>query len=70
MDWKDFMFGIGSLILAYSMCRWIKGEKPSSKENNWTGPTLKTYYGYWGAIIMLVIFGVVYIIKSLPNHIN
>ena len=70
MDWKNFLIGIGSLLLAYLMYRWIRGEKPSSKENNWTGPTQNTYFGYWGAIIMLIILGVILLIKSLPSHID
>jgi hypothetical protein len=69
MDFQNFLIGLGSLLLAYLMFRWIKGEKPSSKENNWTGPTQRTYFGYWGAIIMLILFGVVYLLKSLPSQI-
>lgn len=69
MDWQNFLIGIGSLLLAYIMFRGIKGEKPSSKYNNWTGPTQKTYFGYWSVIIMSILIGVVFVLKSLPSQI-
>ncbi|TAF44770.1 MAG: hypothetical protein EAZ64_06000 [Sphingobacteriales bacterium] len=69
MDWQDFLTGVGSLLLAKIMFRWVKDEKPSSKENNWIGPTQRTYFGYWSAIIMLILFGIVFVIKSLPSQI-
>lgn len=66
MNSKDFFTGIVYLLIAYLLYRiFLKGEKPSSKENNWVGMTGSNYVGFWGVIITLIIMGVISILKSL-----
>jgi hypothetical protein len=69
MNWQNFLIGICSLLLAYPMFRSVKGVKPHSKKNNWTGPTQKTIVEYWTSINILTFLGVAFILKSLPSQI-
>ncbi len=69
MNWKYLLLGIGFLLVAYVLYRGIKGERPSSEETNWKGPTGVVYVQYWGGIILCLIGGIVFILKSLPSQI-
>lgn len=69
MDFKLFFTGVGFLIAAYLMYNSIKNEKPSSEKTNWEGPTLSTYIGVWGSVILCTIGGIAFIFKSLPTQI-
>ncbi|ALL05972.1 hypothetical protein AQ505_10985 [Pedobacter sp. PACM 27299] len=66
MDLKLFFIGVGFLMVGYLMYRSIKNERPSSEENNWNGLTLSNYIGYWGSLVMLIIVGIAFVLKSLP----
>lgn len=69
MDLKQFFTGVGCLMIGYLMYRSIKNERPSSEDTNWKGPTLSTYIGYWGSLVILIMVGIVFILKSLPAEI-
>jgi len=69
MDFKHFFIGVGFLLAAYLIYRNVKNEKPSSEKTNWEGPTLSTYIGLWGSIIICTVVGVGFILKSLPAQI-
>jgi hypothetical protein len=64
MNYERLLIGIGLLIIAYALHYWIKDDKPSSKENSWTGPTLSNFIGLWGWTIMALIAGLAYILSS------
>ena len=65
MNWKYLFTGIGFLLAAYFIYRWIKGG-PSSEKNNWEGPTISLYIQAWGSIIICILVGITFIFKSLP----
>lgn len=65
MDFKLFFTGIGFLIAAYMIYQNVKNDKPSSENTNWEGPTLSTYIGLWGSVIMCSMAGIVFVLKSL-----
>lgn len=69
MDLKQFFTGVGFLMAGYLMYRIVKNEKPSSEETNWNGPTLSTYIGCWFSVVMFVMVGIGFILKSLPAKI-
>jgi hypothetical protein len=69
MDFKLFFTGVGFLIAGYLMYNSVKNDKPSSEETNWEGPTLSTYIGVWGSVILCTIGGIAFIFKSLPAQI-
>ncbi|WP_342328014.1 hypothetical protein [Pedobacter sp. FW305-3-2-15-E-R2A2] len=69
MDFKPFFAGVGFLVAAYLIYNNIKNEKPSSEGTNWEGPTLSTYIGVWGSVILFTMVGVGFILKSLPAQI-
>jgi len=69
MDLKQFFTGVGCLMAGYLMYRSIKNERPSSEDTNWNGPTLSSYIGYWGSLVILIMVGIVFILKSLPAKI-
>ncbi len=69
MNLKLFFIGVGFLIAAYLIFQNVKNEKPSSEKTNWEGPTLSTYIGLWGSVILCAIVGVGFIVKSLPTQI-
>lgn len=70
MDYMSFFGGVLFLIVSYFYYRFLlKGTEPSTKENNWTGPTQANYIELWGSLIMLVMCGIAFIIKSLPAQI-
>ncbi|WP_316818643.1 hypothetical protein [Pedobacter nyackensis] len=69
MDLKLFFTGIGFLIAAYLIYRNVKNEKPSSEKTNWIGPTLSTYIGLWGSVVICTMVGIIFILKSLPSQI-
>jgi len=65
MDSKEFFTGIVYILIAYLLYRiFLKGEQPSSKENNYNGMTGHTYVGFWGVLITLIIMGVISILRS------
>jgi len=63
MNWKYLFSGIGLLLAAYFIYKEIKGG-PSSEKNNWEGTTLSLYIQCWGGIIVCVLCGIVFIVKS------
>jgi hypothetical protein len=65
MDFKLFFGGLSFLIVAYLIYRNVKNEKPSSEYTNWEGPTLSTYFGLWGSVILCAMVGLGFVIKSL-----
>lgn len=69
MIFNFFFIGIGFLIVAYFLYRYVKNQKPSSEKTNWEGLTLSTYAGIWGIVIMCTLFGIGFIFKSLPAQI-
>ncbi len=64
------LLGIVFLVVAYFLYRVIKGERPSSARNGWNGPTGVAYVRYWSGIILCIIAGIAFILKSLPVHID
>jgi len=68
MDWSSFFVGVCFLIVAYLIFLGIK-KGPSSEKNNWKGPTQTLYVQGWGTIIVCVICGIGFILKSLPSQI-
>ncbi|MBD1366340.1 hypothetical protein IDJ77_21180 [Mucilaginibacter sp. ZT4R22] len=68
MDWQYFFLGVGFLVAAYLIYRMNKGG-PSSEKNGWMGPALPLYVQGWGVIIMCVMVGIAFILKSLPASI-
>ncbi len=67
----DFIFfiGFGFLIVAYLMYRNVRNVKPTSEKTNWEGPTLSTYIGLCGSVILCTMVGIGCIFKSLPAQI-
>ena len=68
MDWKYFLIGLTFLVGAYWIYRGIK-RGPASEKNNWQGPIPSLYVQGWGAMILCVIVGIGFILKSLPSQI-
>ena len=67
MDYKRFFIGLVFLLAGYLVYRYlIKGQPPASAETNWEGPTPANYVGLWGGVIMCLMCGIVFIIRSLP----
>jgi hypothetical protein len=67
----NLLLGLGCLLTAYIIYRFsLKGEKYSTKRNNWKGMTGSNYIGLWGSVILFTIIGVFLILNSLPTHIN
>jgi hypothetical protein len=64
MDWKLFFAGVGFLTAAYFIVRNLKREKPASEKTDWKGPVLSLYIQGWGAFILCIIVGIVFIIES------
>jgi len=66
MDSRLFFAGFSFLVVAYLIYRNVKNEQPSSSATNWEGPTLSTYIGLWGSVILCAMVGLGLILKSLP----
>lgn len=64
MNWKYFFIGVGFLLVAYLIYRGIKGG-PASEHTNWNGPILPLYVHGWGTMIICIIIGIAFILKSL-----
>jgi uncharacterized membrane protein YfcA len=69
MDFKLFFAGLLFLVVGYFIYRSVKNERPSSEATNWENPTLSTYIGLWGSVIMCAMVGIGFMFKSLPTHI-
>jgi uncharacterized membrane protein YfcA len=65
MDFKLFFGGLLFLVVAYLIYRGVKNERPSSEATNWEGPTLSTYVGLWGSVVLCGMVGIGFILKSL-----
>jgi len=68
MDWKYLLLGVGFLLVAYLIYQRLK-KGPASDKTDWNGPTLSLYVQGWGAFIICLISGIVFILKSLPSQI-
>ena len=51
------------------MYRNVRNVKPTSEKTNWEGPTLSTYIGLCGSVILCTMVGIGCIFKSLPAQI-
>lgn len=66
MDIKRFFIGLAFLVVGYLVYRYlIKDQPPASAENNWIGPTPANYVSLWGGVIMCLMCGIVFILRSL-----
>ncbi|MDN3586496.1 DUF1206 domain-containing protein [Pedobacter aquatilis] len=65
MDWNYFFMGVVFLVVGYLIFRGIE-KGPSSEKNNWEGPTQTLYVQGWGTIIVCLLCGIGFILKSLP----
>jgi len=68
MNWNYFFISLGSFVVAYFFYRNTKG-KLASEKNNWKGFTLSLYIQSWGVIIIAIILGLIFMLKSLPSQI-
>lgn len=66
MDVERFFIGWGFLLAGYLVYRYfIKGQPPASAETHWKGPTPANYISLWGAVIMCLMCGIAFVLKSL-----
>jgi len=68
MDAKLFFIGLFFLLIGSLMYYYIKGEKPSSEKTNWQGITISAYIQYWGGVILCIICGIIFIIRSFSSY--
>jgi hypothetical protein len=70
MNFEFFSLGVCALLIAYMIYFFgIKGKAHSLKDPNGNGPTMANYYSQYIWILFLVIFGIIYLIKSFPERI-
>lgn len=69
MEWDKFFIGIIFLLLAYFFYKTTKG-KLASEKSDWKGLTLSLYVQGWGVVVLCLILGMGFIIKSWPGKIN
>lgn len=67
MEWGKFFLGVLFLLLAYFFYKTTKG-KLASEESDWKGLTLSLYVQGWGVVVLCLIGGIAFIIKSLPEE--
>ena len=71
MDFELFFSGCAFLIVGYIIYRFLlRGVKHSLEDENGDGPTLSNYVGLWGSVILCIMGGIAFIIKSLPSHLD
>jgi hypothetical protein len=63
MDYESLVIGIGCFYVTYLIYYWIKDEKSSS------ALSLSNLIKLWSCVIMGIIAGIIFILKSLPNNI-
>lgn len=68
MNWNYFLIGVGFLLVAGLIYKGTKGKR-TSEENNWKGLNGRTYVQGWGTMILCILVGIVFILKSLPSQI-
>ncbi len=70
MNYKLFFSGIGFLFVAYLIYRFLlKGVKHALESEDGNGPTPSNYVGLWGSVILCLVGGMIFILKSLPTEI-
>lgn len=65
MNWKYFCVGVGFLAFAYLYYRIIKRRKQSQEKNKLEGLISVLDVETWGMMILTIIVGIGFIIKSL-----
>ncbi|KRT14793.1 hypothetical protein ASU31_18000 [Pedobacter ginsenosidimutans] len=70
MNFEYLSLGSCALLIAYTIYFFgIKDKTHSLKDPNGNGPTMANYYSQFIWIAFLVIFGMIYIIRSFPEKI-
>jgi len=64
MDLKNFGIGVGFLAVAYLFYRWVKNEKLDFEGKSDSGLLPQNVIGLWGSVILCLIAGVAFLLKS------
>jgi len=71
IDYQLFLGGCVFLFVGYLIYRFfLKGVKHSLEDVNEDGMTPSSYVGLWGSVVIGVVLGIIFILKSLPFHID
>jgi len=64
MNWENFGGGVAALAIAYLIYRAIQRRKRKSEENAFEGSTPVVNVQFWGTMILFLVLGAWYIVKS------